>query len=518
MVDNNDKLEIEASGDLDKNNHSDLGSSSESVDLEIEGVNSPDAKKKDGKTLEIDLNTELPEDDITNAVASAVVLGNQVDEENATSNLPEPEVEIPPEIPTSKNEAGAITAEEPAKTSEKKMPENDLKIPANPTEQAQPKNQQPVASPPPNNASAEQPQQSQQPPKDEDPRQSQTTKTPPTISQQPQMEAPKAKESQQTQAQSQKTPQKSQETKPNQPTDRTPPSVAKEDLANIGPHGGLSEKKLPPHGQSGPANYLVDPNKKFTGSNKAPNANETLNSPQLTQPNNTKLPANENQRPSKVPVNQQSGVAENLEQQKALSWSETEKIQQENYDKLDERKKQNEAKQKKKLLKKLSKQNEKLIGPLEKMLLRSYFPFVTQKIIDTQDEIKKLIEKEQRAKTRSGHNKIARKISNLLRLVIEPTLKISSFRDAIRRFRNFWLSWSVELWWWTVIMAIFDLIIVFPIFLFINYIFAGRSTRMLEKIKKRSYDIMELGNKLNDITMKNIKERLKLSASSKQNK
>lgn len=508
MADNNDKLELETGGDLDKNKNSDLGSSSQSADLEIENLNSANAstKKKDKNKLEINLETTLPTDDIAGAAAAAVVLGNQ--EEEAENDLSKDEIFS--EIPTLENEIPTLN---PPPTEQPKPKENNQ-----PTDQKVPpsENEQPKKSSPPNGG-LKQPQKSlqpnsdlnqPQPPQEEtDSPQLEPNQAPPTIDQQPQAVAAPMDASPEKKAPPKINP--AQTKIQDQPTNLRPPTVGKEDLANIGPHG-----------QPGGANYSRDQKKTPPLASQSPGANETLNSPKLTQPGKAETSKNQIQQATSLSANQQTGVAKDLASQKqqGLSWAETKKIQEDNYNQLDEQKKQNEAKQKKKLLKKLSKQNEKLIGPIEKMLLRSYFPFVTQKIIDAQDEINKLIKKEQRAKTRSGHNKISGKISNLIRLVIEPTLKISSFRDAIRRFRNFWLSWSVELWWWTVIMAIFDLIIVFPIFLFINFVFAGRSTRMLEKIKKRSYDIMELGNKLNDITMKNIKERLNLSASSRVNK
>lgn len=522
MADEKDKLKIENEGDL-KNNDSDLlsslNSSSETVDLEVDEIKSPNLKKKNDKTLEINLNVESPDDHeemlVTPALMNAMDKGEEFvseDDEEDEDLAPEIPEEMAPETPTplEKNPKPEEKVEEKNPTGEHPQEEPENKTPGQPTEKNQSQeNQQTNQSPeiqegvpqqteetpptPPADQSqlpeTNQPQPNNQLSKIEttpNKQQPQTAKTPPTVNQQPhrqidQEQFPPQSTTLRTPPQINPEPQTSTKTE-----SQTPPIISKDDLGNIGPHGGDpmimrdNWDHRPKNSDQKQVGNNLDSEKLIqTNSNQPTNTNKTT--PLETAPRQNKLDGQE-----WAELRERIHLAEDQEQR-----------EEEAYQKMNDLQKLNRTRQQKKLLKELKDKNDKLIGLVEKMLLKRYFPIVSYKIIQHQSEVGKLIK--QLSKKKIIHrndepmNRLSSEIFYFDALVLHPILKTGAFKDAVKRFRNYWLSWAIEFWWWTVIMAIFDLLIIFPfVFLLFGSVFDGPGIRLLKKIRKRSNEEKDL--------------------------
>lgn len=544
MADKDDKVKIEKGGDL-KNSGSDigslLGSSSETVDLELADVNSADAKKKDDKTLEINLKTAATDaDDGSARLAAALVTDSEEDDSSPSMQSPQNQAAAAqkqkmeqleeerrandPEYQEHKRE------KEKAEQREKENPSIDPGQRKKQTDQ--PAQEQSEATPQPEQAqSSDQPQaeapqaalpdQSKQQPQQPEsqapeqptthpdqqnssqqkpvPQEAQTAKNPPTVGQQPQSQ-PTPVSPTPTPNHDQKNPPKlnTEPTAANPHNNLQPPTVSKEALRDIGPHGNLEN----PMSQ---ASQHTDPNKKIP-TNQQNQVGNDLNSQKSMQPDGDHAKTNNQTANKPLQTTNTSGLSTNTEDKNALSdfikkFEEEQQKEEEAYQKMNALQKSNRTKQQKKLLKELNKKNDKLIGLIERMILTRYFPTVIYKILRYQEEIGKLIKQLSKKKTIHRNdgpmNKLGSEIFFFEALVIYPILKTGAIKDAVKRFRNYWLSWSIELWWWTVIMAVFDLLIIFPfVFLLFGSVFDGPGIRLLKKIRKRNRELTEILTKI----------------------
>lgn len=305
--------------------------------------------------------------------------------------------------------------------------------------------------------------------------------------------------------------------------DKTPPPTKRQtndELTKTGPHPTTNET---------PDKQPTRNPEKFWRSDANPNANKRIppssqqsedktppiikpdqvsnnfNSQQLKKPEHSENYKNDNKPLGKLggePLAKDSKQEKDPEWEKMMKAMNDKENQEERaYQKLNALGRFNRTRQQKKILKQLKKKNDKLIGIVERMILTNYFPIVTQKIVDHQAEVGGLL------KLLSKKKIIYRKDSVFTKLwyweipmfeyyVIDPVIKNGYFRDSIRRFRNYWLSWAVEFWWWTVILAITDLLFIFPIFLLMTSIFDGPGVRWLKKVKKRNQEMKELCSSL----------------------
>ncbi|MCX6779956.1 MAG: hypothetical protein NT034_02115 [Candidatus Magasanikbacteria bacterium] len=282
MADNTDKLDLEINNE---NGRQEKASSSQNIsgsDLEIKDidVSGDGIKKIDGNKIEIDVKADLPKNDgIAGAAAAAAILGTQTDDD-AQENETEPEENfqkntkpnLPPNIPPAANPVPKNKEENSEGPEQESRPTENKQPQANPTlQQNQPGNEQPPAqaeSPQAKNEQEGQPQpdtQNADQPIPAEPQNEQATPQPapnstpaaphnnpaPTEKESPAGSTPNPEQN--TPNQTQKNPPQTPppNTGQNEQADRQPPTVSKNDLGNIGPHG-----------QSGMANYLIDPTKK----------------------------------------------------------------------------------------------------------------------------------------------------------------------------------------------------------------------------------------------------------------
>ncbi len=527
MADKDDKVKIEKEGDL-KNSGSDigslLGSSSETVDLELADVNSADAKKKDNKTLEINLKTAATDADDGGARLAAALVTDSEEDDSPPPAQPPPDEEaaLQTEQPTEQPEENQAPEKDnpPLDPSQQKKPDDESG-----QKQPQPTNQpvqtQPSVQPQteaPQTALPDQYEQFQQPgpqapeqppvhPNEHQPsvpQQAPTAKNPPTTGQTPQSQPPHASPTSAT-THDPKNPPKLDPEKPTgekQPTANLQPStVSKEALRDIGPHGNL-ENSMSQAGQH------TDPNKKIP-TNQQNQVGNDLNSQKLMQPDGDHAKTNNQTANKPLQTTNTSGLSTNTEDKNALNalsdlvkkFKEEQQKEEEAYQKMNALQKLNRTKQQKKLLKELNKKNDKLIGLIDRMLLTKYFPIVLYKILRYQEEIGKLIKQLSKKKTIHRNdgpmNKLDSEIFFFEALVIYPILKTGATKDAVKRFRKYWLSWSTGIWWGTFIMAAFDLLIIFPfIFLLFGSVFDGPGIRLLKKIRKRNRELTEILTKI----------------------
>lgn len=328
MADNTNKIDLEVNGEDAKKKNDNSGS-----DLEIKNVDTSgnDIKKIDGNKLEIDLKTELPKDDqAANAMAAALVLGSQKedtsdlqDEESTDKNItPEiPEQELIPEIPSTPKDVPPL----------EEKPQDQKNTDNNPNENQPDQTVRPTAKPASDEntdnkqtssteTSPEKPTENQklEQPSKLDPSKNQSDPTDQTQSKQTTKNPPKVQESSRTEPEStpntnpsiqnQKNPPLAGhgDLKPKQQDNRQPPSVTKQDLADIGPHG-----------KSGMANYLVDPTKKNNSNpNNTAGQNQNIQNPR-TPPSfkdNIKNKAQEGLgSPKNTPKNTSNNIKNNFQ-------------------------------------------------------------------------------------------------------------------------------------------------------------------------------------------------------------
>ena len=240
-------------------------------------------------------------------------------------------------------------------------------------------------------------------------------------------------------------------------------------------------------------------NRSGTPTTSAPGAATTL--PTDQQPTAaTELDAKK-QINQEEPANEEEEIRRDQEKRR----TEQDQKDQEMYQKMTALQKFNRAKRLKNLLKELNKKSDNLINFIERMILRSYFPLIVPKILEYKNEIGKITKKLSKKKTIHRNDSLMKKLESDIHyfnsLVIAPILVVGAFRDTLKRFKNYWLSWSFELWWWTIIMAILDIIIIFPFFFLIGKVFDGPGIRVLKRIRDKNDELENLIDKIRKLAI-----------------
>lgn len=234
MADKDDKLDIEVNG---KKNNSNNTSGS---DLEIKSINSSgkDIRKTDKNKLEIDIETDLPINEMeADVAAAALALDTQTEDlkplqQDKNKNAEDLDKNTSPELPQteSKEPDSAIQKDSPQ---EIKQPTPLQKLPSNP-DTNQSKNNQPPA------------EESQAAPQDQSITPEQTSPTTPPVNQDEPNKTPPTINNQPHEYSTTNSPKAANDNKPidNQTTDadqtsspdKTPPKISQDQINNVGPH------------------------------------------------------------------------------------------------------------------------------------------------------------------------------------------------------------------------------------------------------------------------------------------
>lgn len=281
-------------------------------------------------------------------------------------------------------------------------------------------------------------------------------------------------------------------------TPKSPPKVTKKDLKDIGPQG----RKSGPSSVESIAPSLVPRN---TKPKEVPPTNQKgIGTDLNSQKQNRNIKDDKaNQLPDTNQKQIQPTIGSDALDKMRKEAAERENRDEEAYQKMNFLQKRNRVKQQKKILKDMQKKNDELIGMIEHPILFRFFPIVTEKIILHQTEVGETIKKLSKKKTIYRKDALMDKLfweTMLFSInVLEPTIKSGYVRDSIRRFRNWWFSWAFEFYWWTIILAVFDMIVIYPIFLLMTTFFDGIGVRLLKKVKKRSGELHDMYTKLNQL-------------------
>lgn len=506
--------------------------SANSEDLSLKDVSGKGVKKTGDHKVELDAKIQVPfgqsaELEAAKAAGIAAIGANIINqnaeaEEESNTEPTKPDLNFPetkempesqpaePVVPEAQveptTEQETIPEDEEKEEGEKPVPEKPTTPPtvAAPTAAPEEQSEQPTKEPPKTSEEMKEPPKAEPPKKKttskRTPPKTEENKTPPTTTGQPAVPPQTAPQtSPEGDKQKGKLPPNTDERqrKNKQTEPKTPPVVSDENLKDIGPRG-KQKKGKPGEGITGATPPIVNPGQVSSG----------FNSQKLAQPNEAATQSNQgmNKHIQNQPLSEQwtqEDEAKHQEEEKQRKEKETK--EDEAYEKMNFLQKRNLKKQQKKLLKEISKKAGKLLNMWEKPVLTYYFPEMVWKTVKYQEEI------DLQTKLLSRKKTIHRKDGPIIKmdweselfsyLVIEPELKVGAFKEAWLRFDKYWLSWAMELWWWTIIMAIFDIVFVFPIvFLIMGSVINGPGLVLLKKIKKRNSEMRELILKLKRIS------------------
>ncbi len=485
-----------------------------------------DAKKIGDDKIELINNLKIEDNDpekaaiFNAAIAGSAGLAAQVANDNVETPVPDEtqqpseqteETSTPDESvteqPTTEENAPPTPTSEPQETTPPPKPQTENNVPKTPN-QTQPEElaqeaPKPEGSPTTENGSDKMNQD--QPNQSDAEKETSTTKAPPTVSPTP--------------TESTTTPRQQTTKQPKKGNGKKPPTLDKNGIRRTN-KDGVQTASMNKKTEQRPSKTLGDIGPH--GSTKTPpltnnptQAQTDMNARQA-QKNNTTVPptASASVTPNTLPANQQNDAASQMDAaiQQQKIFDESKKIQQKQHNQLSKKRKRKEAKKRKDLLKQIDKDTEHLISGIEQMQLALWFPTVLAMILLAKIEIRESVKKTQKAKgSRIPELMLASK-AYALAANLEAAASASFLVDTWAIFSKFWLSWSVDLYWWTVIMVIFDLIVIFPFFMIIFYVFKGRRIRIMMKVETRAKKIADMAHEINLISDRSKKNTVTLTS------